>query len=57
MSIRVYTFCATAVTVSAVAGLLVGGYLATTAEQPSTRHAEVTHVTEVGPAEATLPPR
>ncbi|MFI0466801.1 MULTISPECIES: hypothetical protein [Saccharopolyspora] len=52
MSIRLYTTCALALTASAVAGLLVGGFLATADQTPA--GPQITQVSQLTPATGEL---
>ncbi|PKW14670.1 hypothetical protein A8926_2304 [Saccharopolyspora spinosa] len=52
VSIRLYTTCALAVTASAVAGLLVGGFIATTDQAPA--QPRITQVSRLIPASGEL---
>ncbi len=52
VSIRLYTTCALAVTASAVAGLLVGGFIATTDRAPA--QPRITQVSQLIPASGEL---
>ncbi|MEV0696877.1 hypothetical protein AB0I53_03010 [Saccharopolyspora sp. NPDC050389] len=53
MSVRLYTTCALALTVSAVAGLLVGGLIATADRVPA--QPQITQVSQLIPATGELP--
>lgn len=54
MSVRLYTTCALAVTASAVAGLLVGGFIATADRTPA--QPRITQVSQPTPASGELRP-